>query len=100
MADRHKTKPKAVRMPGGLLAWYEAEAKRTSQTVNGLLVAALEEHRQREGGGSTTPVTKKPARGSGSTTEGARRCTHPGKRVIGGYCPQCDAVVQPGGGLR
>jgi hypothetical protein len=127
MPDRHKTKPKAVRMPGGLLAWYEAEAKRTGQTVNGLLVAALEENRRRAEGGATTPPATRPrsgsttkakgatVKGSGSTTrksatgkpqapstavQAPRRCTHPGKRVIGGYCPQCDAVVQPGGDIR
>lgn len=28
-----------------------------------------------------------------------RRCPHPGTRVIGGWCRQCDAMVEPGGYL-
>lgn len=47
MADRHKSKPKAVRMPGGLLAWYEAIAAAEGRAVNAVLVEALEEYRQR-----------------------------------------------------
>jgi len=26
-----------------------------------------------------------------------RRCTHPGKRSVGGYCKECDHLIQPGG---
>jgi len=47
MADRHKSTPKAVRMPDGLLAWYEAHAADTGTSVNGGLVAALEDYRKR-----------------------------------------------------
>lgn len=50
MADRHKSHPKAVRMPDGLLAWYEQHAQATGLSVNAALVAALEEHRVRHGG--------------------------------------------------
>jgi len=55
MADRHKTKPKAVRMPDGLLAWYEQHAAATGRSVNAALVGALEEHRAQHDSGSTTP---------------------------------------------
>jgi hypothetical protein len=41
VTDRHKTSPKAVRMPGGLLAWYEQYAEATGQSVNAVLVEAL-----------------------------------------------------------
>ncbi len=47
MADRHKITPKAVRMPDGLLAWYEQFAEAEGKPVNAVLVAALEEFRQR-----------------------------------------------------
>jgi hypothetical protein len=47
MPDRHLTKPKAVRMPGGLLAWYEQHAEDTEQPVNAVLVKALQEYRER-----------------------------------------------------
>lgn len=50
MTDRHKSKPKAVRMPDGLLAWYQQRAEETGQPVNALLVAALEDYRQRHEG--------------------------------------------------
>jgi hypothetical protein len=69
MADRHKSKPKAVRMPDGLLAWYEQRAEATKQSVNGAIVAALEEYRDRHGGSTTAapaaevvaPRKRKPA---------------------------------------
>lgn len=50
MADRHKHKPKAVRMPDGLLAWYEKRAEATGTSVNAALVAALEDYRKRHEG--------------------------------------------------
>jgi len=52
--DRHKTKPKAVRMPDGLEAWYRERAAKEGQPVNSLLVAALEEYRARHDG-ATAP---------------------------------------------
>jgi hypothetical protein len=47
MTDRHKTQPKAVRMPAGLLDWYKTHAAFTSQTVNAAMVRALQEFRDR-----------------------------------------------------
>jgi LDH2 family malate/lactate/ureidoglycolate dehydrogenase len=44
--DRHKRTPKAVRMPGGLLAWYEEHAKSKGVPVNAALVTALESYRK------------------------------------------------------
>ena len=26
-----------------------------------------------------------------------RRCSHPGKRSVGGWCPDCDHLIKPGG---
>jgi hypothetical protein len=79
VTDRHKANPKAVRMPDGLLAWYEQHAKDTGQFVNAVLVAALEDYRQRHGGGTTAVVApaksrRKPPGKRGSTTpvSGAR----------------------------
>lgn len=46
MTDRHKAKPKAVRMPDGLLAWYKQEAPARGVSVNALIVAALEQFRK------------------------------------------------------
>lgn len=46
MPDRHLTKPKAVRMPGGLLAWIEGYAAKHGQPVNAVIVKALEEFRE------------------------------------------------------
>lgn len=52
--DRHKGTPKAVRMPGALLAWYKRHAVETGLPVNAAIVAALEDYRQRHDGSSTT----------------------------------------------
>ena len=110
MADRHKPedKPKAVRMPGGLLERVKTAAETDGASVNGFIVAAIEEKLERREGGSTAPTVRAK---SGSTTRkpkaalavpfvepaGPRRCTHPGKRVIGGYCGECDRMIEPGG---
>jgi hypothetical protein len=75
MPDRHLTKPKAVRMPGGLLPWYEDYATANSLAVNAVLVLALEEFRQRHAG-ATAPEPAKPA---GATTRPAR--TKPARPV-------------------
>ena len=29
--------------------------------------------------------------------ESPRRCPHPGKRSVGGYCNECDHLIKPGG---
>jgi hypothetical protein len=47
MTDRHKTRPKAVRMPDGLLAWYEQHAEANDTSVNAAMVRALQEFRER-----------------------------------------------------
>jgi hypothetical protein len=51
--DRHKSNPKTVRLPGGLEAWYQQRATETGQPLNALLVAVLEDYRQRHDGGDT-----------------------------------------------
>lgn len=51
--DRHKSRPKAVRMPDGLPAWYEEHAKAMGRPVNAVLVQALEEFRARNDGATT-----------------------------------------------
>lgn len=48
-------------------------------------------------GGSAKAMRVRPARTSGPQE---RRCTHPGKRVIGGWCPECEAEILPGGRFR
>jgi hypothetical protein len=98
MTDRHKRPPKAVRMPGGLLAWYKAEAERRGQTVNALIVAALEEFRQEAESGATARAG---APEPGATTERARKpaakepaqpkCAH--RFVVKGWCKECREYV-------
>jgi hypothetical protein len=108
--DRHKTKPKAVRMPGGLLAWYEQHAPTAGMTVNAAIVAALEHYRAANGG-ATAPApekdavapperTRKAAGTKAAQTDTHPRCPHPGKRVIGGWCGDCDRMIEPGGYWR
>ena len=113
MPDRHKNPPKAVRMPDGLLAWYEDRAADTGQPVNALIVAALEDNRQRQDG-ATAP---EPARAAGATTRPARAkpartvaapatelprkppsaergdCPHPKARITKGLCNACGTNV-------
>lgn len=56
MTDRHKTKPKAVRMPDGLLARVEVAVKTAGETVNAFIVAAIEEKLQRREGKNPAPA--------------------------------------------
>jgi hypothetical protein len=78
MADRHKTTPKAVRMPDGLLARVETAAEADGGSVNAFIVAAIEERLQRREGGSTPePVD----------------CPHPKARVHKGLCGACGTNV-------
>jgi hypothetical protein len=110
MPDRHKTTPKAVRMPDGLLARVEA-ARADGETVNAFIVAAIERELERREGGSTAPAAK---RHSGSTTRkppavtftapldspnariafgGSADCPHPKARINKGLCGACGTNV-------
>lgn len=71
MADRHKTKPKAVRMPDGLQARVETVVRDTPETFNAFVVAAIEERLARRESGSATRATR-PTRGS--TTSARKDC--------------------------
>ena len=81
MPDRHKTKPKAVRMPDGLQAWYEQQATAAGQPVNALLVTALEDYRTTHSG-STTP-----------TPTQTNACPHPKARIHKGLCAACGTHI-------
>jgi len=59
--DRHKSSPKAIRMPDGLDAWYRQRADAEGRTMNALLVAALEEYRDRHPDAATEPPETAPA---------------------------------------
>jgi hypothetical protein len=59
MPNQHSTKPKAVRLPGGLEARVKS-ALADGETVNGFIVAAIEERLERRQGGSTTTLTAAP----------------------------------------
>jgi hypothetical protein len=59
MTDRHLVKPKAVRMPGGLLAWYEQHAEANDTNVNAAMVQALQEFRERNEEGASEPSSSR-----------------------------------------
>jgi hypothetical protein len=105
MVDRHKTAPKAVRMPDGLLAWYEQHAAATGRPVNAALVAALTEYRTQHEGGSTT-VAAAPRQGTTTAPAPApvaavqhqpqragKNCPHPRARINKGLCGACGTYV-------
>jgi hypothetical protein len=47
MPDRHKTRPKTVRLPGdGLEEWYRKYATANGTTPNAAMVRALQEFRE------------------------------------------------------
>jgi len=48
-------------------------------------------------------VRKAVKRGAGAVTVPAatrQRCAHPGTRLIGGFCRECDHLIEPGGYWR
>lgn len=51
MPNVHSTKPKAVRLPGGLEARVKAAVEGTPETVNAFIVAAIEERLERRESG-------------------------------------------------
>lgn len=87
--DRHKTRPKAVRMPGGLLPWYEEFAAKTGQSVNAALVAALEEFRTRRT--VPAPVVPGPEPEPAAPVASSPDCTH--RVSAGAFCKRCDRIV-------
>ena len=121
MPDRHKHKPLRFRPPETDLLWLLEHSAETGRAVNAVLSDALAAYRQSLSGpttvapsGPTTqanpapsgPTTKRQARATKSppaipglkpASELPRRCTHPGKRSVGGYCNECDHLIQPGG---
>ena len=68
MPSQHRTPPKAVRMPDGLLAWYENYAAARGISVNAALVSALRDFRDRTGPRDplTTPRTAAAWGGNGT----------------------------------
>jgi hypothetical protein len=86
-------------MPDGLESWFKARARETGQSVNALMVAALEEFRNRQDG-ATAPA---PAKAAGATTRTQARqparktpaapgpalgpCKH--TRALKGWCNEC-----------
>ena len=95
--DRHKHKPKSVRIPGGLLAWLADQAAIEGRRPNAVIVAALEEYRERH---DSTSIPA-PARGvttlnGGITTysdQPRSDCKHPAEYVEAGECGICHADV-------
>ena len=102
--NQHKTTPKAVRMPGGLLARIESAVEGSPETVNAFIVAAIEDRLERREGGSTPP----PARArTGSTAqartgppEPAASATAPSRALHAANC-KCGICKPPkNGGTR
>lgn len=84
-SDRHASNPKTVRMPPGLLPWYESHAKRIGRKVNAVLVEALEEYRQKWERGVEVPVVAAPAADPA--------CPHPSAAVEGDRCTACNQDI-------
>lgn len=102
-ADRHSTKPKAVRMPGGLEARVKA-ALTADETVNGFIVAAIEERlARREGSSTTPPAPAAPVAPPAAPTflaaeddqprQDGGGCKHPKRDRLKGRCTRCRTFV-------
>jgi hypothetical protein len=86
-----------------------ARGKQTrSAWLQGVIAASLAEPAKRAS--RDTPAKPSRALSSGEPlkagvvvkpeTRPRRRCPHPGKRVIGGHCPDCNHMIEPGGYWR
>lgn len=92
--DRHKTKPKAVRMPDGLLARVETAVEGSAETVNAFIVAAIEERLERREDGSTTRTRK--ARADTAPPVVLRQ---PAPVAVRAHAPTCKCgICRPGKG--
>jgi hypothetical protein len=117
MTDRHTGTPKGVRMPAGLLGRVKAAAATDGASVNGFIVAAIEEKLERRG--STTPAdrvapprarSRKPREDTAPavtftapldspnarialTGRDDQDCPHPKARINKGLCGACGTYV-------
>ena len=83
-----------------------ARAREERTTITALVVGWLTEYGQKsaaitepEAAVRKVPGTArepKPA-SAPQAPPAARRCTHPGKRSVGGWCPGCDHLILTGG---
>ena len=118
--DRHKFKPIRVRPRESDRLWLAEHSAATGRAVNAIVADAIAAYRAGLGGptasGPTTvasgPTTEKqPKRARAAevpppapviadlvpASSLPRRCSHPGKRSVGGYCHECDHRILPGG---
>lgn len=113
MADLHKTRQTAFRLPEGLLSWLREQAQREGgeATMTSVTKRALERERERCEGITTAPPvaepvsppvkrTRKPAAPPAETVAetarkpAARECPpHPKRRVNKGLCSACHRNV-------
>lgn len=96
--DRHKHKPKSVRIPGGLLAWLGEQAAMEGRRPNAVIVAALEEYRANHSG-AVLPETPRSGRAQPLSARPRMEpredspCRHPAESVEAGECRECGADV-------
>ena len=95
-----------VRVDDDLWSAAMVKARGEGRDLTAVIVAALSDYaggagpvrepRRRKAGPAAAPqspvASSPPSAGSAP-----RRCTHPGTRIIGGRCRECDHVVEPGG---
>ena len=125
-ADRHKYKPFRFRPPESDRLWLVEHSSATGQAVNAVLSAALAAYRANQCGPTTMAGSGPTTVPSGPTTEKApkraravkvppaappvvadlapasslpkpRRCSHQGKRILGGWCDECNHRILAGG---
>lgn len=111
MPDRHKNTPLRFRPPEAERLWLDAYQQQTSRPMNAILTEAVQRLREAvapsPAASPEPPCRPRRPRAAKAEPESApetpprRRCTHPGRaRVIGGYCPACDHLTEPGGYWR
>ena len=123
-SDRHKYKPLRVRPRESDRLWLVEHSAATGKAVNAIVSDAIAAYRASLSGPTTSgptteasgPTTKerKPQRARAqeqppaappviadlvpaSSLPKPRRCSHPGKRSVGGYCGDCDHLILSGG---
>ena len=123
-SDRHKYKPLRVRPREPDRLWLVEHSAATGKAVNAIVSDAIAAYRASSSGPTTITASGPTTSPSGPTTEKQpqraraakvppaapsavaglvpasslpRRCSHPGKRSVGGYCQDCDHLILAGG---
>lgn len=77
--------------------WLTEYGRSAEPVLPPAIEAVVGEDRRHPERGKPRPVRRNPAASAPEPVTAPRRCPHPGKRSVGGWCPGCDHLILTGG---